>query len=225
MSDLDIKLLETVTKDLTWLSTEWNQDIDNDSLRRASPILRRLLIDRVLQKAARMWKKQIQIMAPLVCLPETFGNLRDIEFYACGGAKYKGMIVRSSSLMYSNKPISQQEITKFHEAMKASVGKSPVKISVFLKRPSFVIKGTVVNHEEVIKYVANKLGGVHYDSQRRINLLEHKYALMDKVHDRVKLAGKNAIYYEFLSIGRVVINSRDVQELREELKAFCKNAK
>lgn len=222
MSNIDLELLETVNEDLTWLSTKWNQDIDDVSLRIASPILRRLLIENVLQRAARMLKKQIQIMAPLVCRPETFRNLRDIEFYTCGGAKHKGVIVRPLLRWSSNKPLSQQEVTKFHEAMKDRVGKSPVKISVFLKQPSLVIKGVVVNRKEVIKYVANKLGGVHYDNQRKIDPLERKYALMDTVRDKLKVAGKNAIYYEFLSIGQMVISSRDVQKLRKELKRSCR---
>ena len=223
MNDIDLKLLETVNEDLTHLSTKWNQDIDDASLRIASPILRRLLIEGMLCRVARMLKKQIQIMAPLICRTEKFENLRDIAFYQCGGAKYKGMIVQSVSQV--NRALSPQEITKLYEAAKDTIDKSyPVKVSVFLKQTSFVIKGIAINREEVIKYIANKLGGVHYDSKRKIGgdtskiTLEHKYALMDKVRDELMLADKNAVYYELLSIGQRIINSRDVQKLRKELK-------
>lgn len=223
MSDIDSKLLKTVDEDLTYLSTKWNQDIDDASLRISSPILRRLLIDGMLDRAAHMFKKQIWIMAPIICGTKTFGNLSDIDFYQCGGAKYKGMIIQSLSKV--NRVLSQQEITKMYQEGKDTVDKSsPVKMSVFLKQISFVIKGIAINREEVIKYVTNKLGGAHYDNERKIDndttkiTLEHKYALMDKVRDGVILADKNAIYYELLSIGQRVINSRDVHILRKAIK-------
>ena len=230
MSDIDLKLLETVNEDLTHLSAKWNQDIDDASLRIASPILRRLLIDGMLGGVAHILKKQIQIMAPSICEAEKFKNLRDLDFYQCGGAKYKGGIVQPVLIVkpvsqVNKKVLSPQEITKLYEASKHVAGKSyPVKISVFLKQTSFVIKGIAVNREEVIKYVANKLGGAHYDSKRKIGgdtskiTLEHKYALMDKVRDELMVLDKNAIYYELLSIGQRIINSRDVQKLRKELK-------
>lgn len=225
MSDIDFKLLETVYEDLTHLSTEWNQDIDDASLRIASPILRRLLIDGMLGSVARMLKKQIQIMAPLICARQKFENISEIAFYQCGGAKYKGTIIQSAYIL--NRTLSPQERTELYELGKDVIDKScPVKLSIFLKQISFVITGIAVNREEVIKYVANKLGGAHYDSKRKISgdtskiTLEHKYALMDKVRDEIMIADKNAVYYELLSIGQRVMNSRDVQKLRKELKGI-----
>lgn len=222
MSGKDRKLLGIVNEDLTFLSTKWNQAIDDVSLRIASPILRRLLIDGMLTKAANMLNMQIEITVPLVSRAGSFENLRNVEFYQCGGAKYKGMIIQSVSMF--NKALSPQEIKELYQRNKDKFDKTcPVNISVFLKQPSFVIRGTTINREEVIKYVANKLGGAHYDSKRKIAgdtskiTLEHKYALMDMVHNGMIVASKDAIYYELLSIGQTLINSRDVCQLRKKL--------
>ncbi len=94
----------------------------------------------------------------------------------------------------------------------------------FLRQASFVIKGVIINREEVIKYVANKFGGAHYDSNRRISppgasiSLEDKYTLLDSIRSGTIVADKNAVYYELLSIGQRVINSRDVLHLQKKLK-------
>jgi hypothetical protein len=218
MSSIDPNLLKTVNEDLGFLFTKWNQDIDDVSLRLTSTVLRRLLIDRILGKAAGVFKMQIEIMAPIFSGLEHFGNLKEIEFYQCGGAAYKGMSVQS--VMMVNRVFDQQEITKMHQTGKEKGGKSsPIKLSDFLKQPSFIIKGTLINREDVIKYVANKLGGAHYDNERKNDDdLERKYVLMDNVRNGVRVADKNAIYYELLSIGRIFINSRDVHKLRKEIQ-------
>jgi hypothetical protein len=104
----------------------------------------------------------------------------------------------------------------------------PVKLAVFLRQPSFVIEGTFINREEVIKYVTNKLGGAHYDSTREPQTsssgvsLEGKYALLDSVRNSTMIADKNAIYYELLSIGQRLINSKDIQQLRKTLKGILR---
>jgi len=100
----------------------------------------------------------------------------------------------------------------------------PVKLAISLRQPSFVIEGILINREEVIKYVSNKLGGAHYDSSRKPRAssrgvsLEEKYALLDSARNSTMLADKNAIYYELLSIGQRLVNSKDVQQVRKALR-------
>lgn len=222
MKKIDIKLLETVNEDLTYLSSKWNQDIDDASLRIASPILRRLLIDGMLGKAAGILNMQIRIMAPMTCAEKSFENINEVGFYQYGGAKYKGTIVQSFTIY--KKALSKQEVAKINQDSKNVCDKScPIKISTYMKQTSFIISGISINREEVIKYVVNKLGGAHYDNERKTIdkktkiTLEHKYSLMDGVRDRLSLVEKNAIYYELLSIGQRIINSRDVHKLRKEI--------
>ena len=161
-------------------------------------------------------------MAPAICRLMTESELKEKKYYQAGGAKYKGMEVQAASMVA--RALSETEIKASYERTKGAVGKSyPLKLGHYLKQTSVVVDGVLINREEVIKYVANKLGGAHYDSSRTQSTqqnnisLEQKYSLLDKVKGGMVMADKNAIYYELLSIGQRVVNSRDVRHLRKHL--------
>lgn len=222
MSYMDLELARLVAEDLDYLFKEWNQDIDDASLRRSSPVLRALLVEGLLGRAAHQVNREVRVMAPAIGRVVTEAELRECTFFQAGGAKYKGMMVQSMSMIpRANTPA---EIKASYERSKDVIGKSyPVKLGVFLKQTSFVVKGILINREEVIKYVANKLGGAHYDSSRPASKevgeasLNQKYALLDDVRTGMSTADKNAVYYELLSIGQRVANSRDIRSLRKHL--------
>lgn len=219
---MDINLARVVAEDLDFLSKEWNQDIDDASLRRTSPVLRNLLVDGLLGRAAYQANLDIRIMAPAINRVTSEAELKECIFFQAGGAKYKGMVVQSTS--YIARAKGPEEIKASYKRSKDVIGKNyPVKLGAFLKQTSFVIKGVLINREEVIKYVANKLGGAHYDANRSTSKtgkdfsLEEKYALLDEVRNSVEVAQKNSIYYELLSIGQRVATSRDIRKLRKHL--------
>lgn len=219
---MDIELAQIVAEDIDYLSREWNQDIDDPSLRRASPILRSLLVEGQLAKVAHACGRNLRIMTPAINRVLTETELKQSVYWQAGGAKYKGMEIQATSIV--NRALSAQEIKAKYERDKKLIGKSyPVKLGTFLRQPSFVVEGILINREEVIKYVANKLGGAHYDESRSTTTkhaptLEDKYALLDKLRAGTYVAEKNAIYYELLSIGQRVVNSRDIQHLRKQLQ-------
>lgn len=219
---MGIDLARLVAEDLEFLFTEWNQDIDDASLRRSSPVLRSLLIEGLLGKAAHEAGKDLRIMTPAICRITTDVELRECKFYQAGGALYKGMMIQATSMVARAK--SAAEIKASYERTKDVIGKNyPLKLRAYLRQTSIVVNGVLINREEIIKYVANKLGGAHYDSSRanhapgKESSLEQKYALLDEVRSGIAVADKNAIYYELLSIGQRVVNSRDVGQLRKHL--------
>lgn len=220
---MDIDLIKIVSEDLDYLAEEWTQDIDDASLRRASPVLRSLLIENQLMKVANMLGEGISIMAPFISKYDAHLNDPSIVFYQSGGAKYKGMEIQS--LKKLNRAMSPEEIKANYEREKNSIGQNyPVKLSLFMKQISFIISGVKINREEVIKYIANKRGGAHFDSSRKINRtgskgdLEKKYASLDNIHMSISVADKNAVYYELLSIGQRLIASHDVERIRQIVK-------
>ncbi len=74
-------------------------------------------------------------------------------FYQSGGANYKGMKVQFVS--HGNRALSADEIKKSYEEEKELIGKNhPIKLSKFMKQVSFMINGTKINREEVVKYIA-----------------------------------------------------------------------
>ncbi|NJM11564.1 MAG: hypothetical protein HC889_06490 [Synechococcaceae cyanobacterium SM1_2_3] len=219
---MDIELARIVEEDIGFLTCEWNQDIDDASLRRASPILRSLLVEGKLGKVAHDCGRNLRIMAPAINRGLTEAELKEKVYFQAGGAKYKGVEVQAISMV--NRALSEKEIKANYERNKKVIGKSyPVKLDVFLRQPSFVVDGVLIYRDEVIKYVSNKLGGTHYDDTRNAGTKSDplgKYALLDKVRSGTNVADKNAIYYELLSIGQRVVNSRDVRHLQKQLQAL-----
>lgn len=221
---MDIDLIRLVAEDLHYLSTEWNQSIDDASLRRSSPALRSLLVEGQLGRAAHQVGCNLRIMAPATCKVMADSELREYRYYQAGGARYNGMMVQATSVVGRAK--SMAEVRASYERMKDVMGRSyPVKLGTFLKQTSFVIDGVLISREEVIKYVANKLGGAHYDASRQQSSvrdisLEQKYSLLDRVRAGMLMAERNAVYYELLSIGQRLVNSRDVRNLRKQLSAY-----
>lgn len=220
---MDVELIKIVSEDLDHLAVEWTQDIDDASLRRTSPILRSLLIENQLMKVASMLGEAISIMAPCISKYDDLLNDPSIVFYQSGGAKYKGMEIQF--LKQLNRALGPEEIKANYEREKLSIGKNyPVKLSLFMKQISFIINGVKINREEVVKYIANKRGGAHFDSSRKIDSagskgeLEKKYTLLDNIHKSTSVADKNAVYYELLNIGQRLIASQDVERIRQIIK-------
>ena len=92
------KLVENVVDDLIYLREEWGEKIDDHSLRRGSPILRRFLVNNELQLAwnalgfDREPKIQCSTLEPtLEIIPK-----KKIIFASAGGAKYEGLEVRGA---------------------------------------------------------------------------------------------------------------------------------
>lgn len=221
---MDLELARIVSEDIDFLTREWNQDIDDASLRRASPILRSLLVEGTLGKVAHECGKSLKVMAPAINRTLTETELKEKVYFQAGGARYKGLKVQAMSIV--NRALSEKEIKANYEREKQVIGRSyPVKLGAFLRQPSFVVDGVLIYRDEVIKYVSNKLGGAHYDNTRNTGTkgeanLENKYTLLDKVRNGTCVADKNAIYYELLSIGQRVVNSRDVRHLQKQLQAL-----
>lgn len=87
-------------------------------------------------------------MAPAISRVVTEAELRECIFFQTGGAKYKGMIVQS--MLVSTRAKTPAEIKASYERDKVVIGKSyPVKLGVFLKQTSFVVRGVLINREEV----------------------------------------------------------------------------
>ncbi len=63
---MDMERARVVAEDLEYLFAEWNQDIDDASLRRSSPVLRSLLIEGLLNHVAREVDKPLQVMTPAI---------------------------------------------------------------------------------------------------------------------------------------------------------------
>jgi hypothetical protein len=78
-------------------------------------------------------------------------------------------------------------------------------ISKYLKSASAIVGGQIISRRDIIEYVANKLGGAHFDSRRSDR--EIKYHLLDENH--VQAGGFPAAFVELLAIVKTLANSAD----------------
>ena len=205
MTNKDTYLIKTVVGHLRYLRDEWDQEIEFNSIVRSSNVLRILLVDGWLDKAWRIcgYSFPIRIRAfTLSGVLSEYGKDRDKIIVAhAGGALYKG--IRAALGVWS--------LAEYHKDIALRGEELP--LDKYLKSPCFIIRGVEINRVELIKYVANKLGGTHIDFNRKVNKpLEQKFLLLDSLHNYEKV-DQNIIPYEILSIGQSIVGSRHVQRL------------
>lgn len=214
LSKQQLEAIRIVKSDLDFIKSEWNNEADDDSLRRYSPTLRQLLVDEggLLLKVQEWLNYQIYLQAPPDPLIST--EKEKINFYTAGGAKYQNMTIQS--LYEVNYAMSAQEIKQRYENSKNNI-KVKYSLVEFLNTSCVIYKGEVFSRVELIKFVSNKLGGAHYE------LDEKKMARMGlllDVKNAYTVAGKNAIYFEILSIGQMLMASKYTDRLIKKIDSL-----
>jgi hypothetical protein len=225
MNELNPHFLSTVLEDVEFLKSNWGRSIKDSEIRRNSPVLRHLLVEGNLQKAANMLNLKFQILSPLTSFE---GNLPDIEhttFFMSGGAKLDSGYMEHMQML--DKAYTAEEVKERYDNEQKIKGKTkPVSIDQFLCQTSFIVHGVKISRRTVIKYVANKLGGAHYDEKREaaasISAIEkeyEKYPLLDSIQS-MQVMDRNPIYFEMIGIGQKAIQSRDTDKLIRHIKSL-----
>ncbi len=160
--DLNPEFDVTVYEDIRHLSKLWQRDdVSNSDIRNSSHILRRLLIYNDLQKSANHRKLKLMIEAPnnQALIKGTTNNA--LEFFQSGGTTVLGVWLRAST-------VSKGSNEKLNEIFKDFNPDEKIELNItsFLRQPVFSFKGQLIARADVIKYVANKAGGPHFDNKR-----------------------------------------------------------
>lgn len=202
------ELIEVVSSDLLHLKYDWNDTVEDDVLRRSSPVLRRLLVDKDLVRALRAvgLTPQAKIVTSTLEPTLKLAPIKNIVFASAGGAKYKGAELRGWFMV--NYAMSDEEIKKLNSI---EVPNASMNLNDFVEAPCLVLSGVRIPRRILIQYIANKLGGAHLDPKRSKG--EREFVLMDKAHRdlRLRYLGKPFIYYELLSIGQALASSEDIE--------------
>lgn len=199
----DLELVKTVVSDLRFIANTWGAQVDDDSLRRGSAQLRMLLVDGSLQRA---WKSVGFDREPIIKGPHLEPFLRvnaDIDLAIAGGGNYEGV---QGAFAIFNKH-SKPAIDPPNADLEYAFG-----LKRFGESCSIFVNGLRVSRRDVVKYVANKLGGTHLDFSRT----EQKSAALQSMEARFKYFGKNGVYFELLSIGQLIAQSASVQRFLAE---------
>jgi hypothetical protein len=199
------QLVKVVKEDLEYIQKEWGDNIDDPSLRRGSAVLRRLLVQNELQRAwkAAGFDKEPRIIASTLT-PILRAYPKDtIKFAAAGGAKYHGMELRGF-LALSYAPDQG-------ETSAQGVPQEVLGLKDFIEAPSVIVNGVLIPRRVVIKFVANKLGGAHFDMSRKASEEDKLFRLLDNASEQFELLEKNVVYFELLSTGQALAWAEDVQ--------------
>lgn len=205
-------LIAPVREDVRYLIKEWPNGLEDDALRRASPVLRRLLVDGDLQRAWRLAGFEKQPMVTSMSLEPSIAGVDPsrVLLASIGGAKANGVIV--GGVLMFNYALSEAEL-------KARAGYGPpvestLPLRAYAEAPCVMTGGRLISRHTVIKYVANKLGGAHHDKKRGNDKDELAFVLLDKVGRdlRLRVLDKPVVYFELLGIGQVLAKSSDIRK-------------
>lgn len=217
MNEVNLERIRNVAEDLDYLRHEWDEEVEDGSLRRSSTVLRRLLVEGELHKA---WRDLGLAKQPVVSAPSLEVWLRGmpynrIVFATVGGAKYRGVEVFGTFEVQGDLPVA------WHQRLSQSEPERPMSLKHFVESPCIVIRGQLVTRRDVIKYVSNKLGGAHaIDTKRNpTSKQDKKYILLDSARNVYTIADKEAIYFELLSVGQCLVRAPDILRLIDQVHA------
>lgn len=186
--DEKLDLFTIVMRDLAAVE-RWSRASSNDELRLQSVILRRLLLDGLLGRA---WRQAGFNGEPKI-------QAKNLEW----------LDPERSDVDYSNVLVAVMS-TPYHLAESLELP-SPISLTDFLAGTLMVVNGEVVTRRLLVKYVANKLGGVHFD-ERRDDEEGRVYRQLDSLS--MAIYGKQEPFAQLLEIGLALVASDDIQNLK-----------
>lgn len=216
------EFLHIVRDDLRFLQRQDYRAPSRTDVRIASSILRRLLGDGLLEGAWRLAGFHGEPSINAIDLAASLDGIdsRYIHYAYAGGAETAG----AHHLGYKLLVIPRDEagaIEGDEERMRklAAAGQRITKrdftLSAFCTSPAVVSGSASVSRLGVVRYVANKLGGVHWDNTRGAwqDPVGGRHRLLDEAHVIVgRLPGP---MYEVISIAEAIAKANDVERLLE----------
>lgn len=213
-SDSEKELLEIVASDLQFIKEVWGDEVDDHTIRRSSTILRRLLVENDLHQAWKIsgFSGQATIVASTLEPITVVIPFHRIKFASAGGASYKGVQLRGMLLL--DFALSDQLAKRLGEG---PVPNKKFQLLEFIEDASVIVEGELVKRRQLIKFVANKLGGAHFDPSRSRRKEDRLFGLLEQVASSVELLEKPAIYFEMLSIGQSISQAEDISRLVDRI--------
>jgi hypothetical protein len=209
--------VDVVATDLRWLLTDWDHSVDDQSLRRSSPVLRRLLVEDDLGKAWRLVGFTKQPIIRAVSLDALLEHipLGNVILGAAGG-----VITRhgEAQITLSMRPwpgmLANPRLMEVPPL-------SELPLHAFMSATAMVINGKKLSRRELVKYVANKCGGAHFDEDRD-ETEDEAVRELEATEWWAKVSNQPIMYYELLSIGQAVAKAPDVARFLEKVATTSK---
>ena len=196
----NVQLIRIVNAHLKNLSSTSVFNVEEDSLKVASNSLRFLLVN---DELARAWKAS-GLKGPMTfetwCITSTKGSNNDVVAYCGGGDILPGI--------------------PFSASHGATLAKLTLNLKDFCKRPRIQVGQVTISTIQLIQYVANTLGGAHFDPGKSKRSKKPHFDLLRRLEageisgPPLLVNGRNLLHHEILSVAQVVIRSPEVAQLR-----------
>ena len=133
------------------------------------------------------------------------------KYAQVGGGNRSGIAVEGMTVW--DRALTAEEIkARYDDRVEARRESRRLRLSVWLDEPCVVFEGVAASRREVIKFVANKLGGVHVDPRRDASKFP-AYGTLDQARESLQVADLDAVYFELASIGQQLVESPEIAEL------------
>jgi hypothetical protein len=179
-----------------------------DEIRLYASIVRRLLLDGLLPSVAGSRKMPLNFLAPDVKPllsaargdPNSFFILGGIDLF--GVKKLEGIMVEGTSVSVRSDGTGLNRI--------------PIKLDGFLSQVTGYVNKKTITRRDVISYISNKAGGVHYDMKPTNALPAEKLATIGQLRSRLGLSidqGKVVVH--------VFLDTLDGKFVEGQIRDFC----
>jgi hypothetical protein len=205
MSPASPGLIKVVHEDLTYLLSRWPKgEVQDAEIRRSSVVLRRLFTYRDL---LQVWvtvvgPKDYMVKGDYIEILDP-KRLGEVDLATASPAD-QGNGMKVFAAMVFNR------IQKGSDPIR--VAQQDVPLKKYLNQIACIISGAPVNRDELVQFVANKLGGAHYDDGRQ-KPREQSMAVMEQY----SIGNRPALIHEMLSCGQSLAASPSTAELLNQL--------
>ena len=217
-------LLQLVRDELNYLQGKVRTDVSRTEVRIISGILRKLLYDGLLYAT---WKAMRQESEPKIEFVDLQAVLRDtpreyVHYAYAGGAHLPGANHSGWVLYVFPKDVHEANGTPEGLAQEVAERLHP-GVKTFRTLHEFMASHCVesgtfgVSRIELVRYVSNKLGGVHLDKGRAAweDPLGSAYRLLDEEH--IVVGKRLGAHYEIMSIAEDLCGSADLKSLVDKI--------
>lgn len=169
---LDLNRDQTILGDLrNFARLQEIQNPSQDEVRLHAAAVRRLLLDGVLAAAAGSREMALTFKVPDAMAFVRAARNERLVMYTLGGMEVFGIIARHGALWVGPTAASDG----------SEIGDVDLKLDSFLKQPVAYCSRIMLTRHDVIVYVANKAGGVHYDPKETLAMPKEKLAAFGRL--------------------------------------------
>jgi hypothetical protein len=206
--------------------------IRSGEIRRMSAILRRFLVDGMIKKVSSPRTGKINIICPDESKFVISNKKQKFLFFGLGFIKIFGIYVACPTIENSNNPRN----IDFNPEQSVSL-----TVDEFKKQNVIAFQGVWITRHDIIKFIANKAGGVHSDERREkpkekiiqsvrttVNVKLYNEAIIlcsnissfvsTQIPSIIDRSNVDWVLIELLSTASFLVNSPDIYELEKFIK-------